>query len=439
VFSQITSNIVKKSLFNKNHTLLLAISGGLDSVVLAHLLKSAGFKVTLAHCNFQLRGKDSEADEKFCKKVAKTLGVPIYVQKFDTKAYCILHKTNVQLAARKLRYTWFMDLLQKYNFDRLVTAHHANDLLETVFINLLRGTGINGLKGIPEINGKIVRPLLNVSRSQLEKYARENAIAFRSDKSNFEDKYERNFIRLQIIPLLKKLNPQLEDTFLQNTAHFKQEAGIVAAYLEDKASELLIQTQETVFIDKKKLSQERFAESILNYILRGYGFNETQQKNILKNILTGGLPGKTFNSPTHLLLIDRKDLIIKLLSDRETEEILFHKLSDLKKQKGFHIKKIKRFEFPEKNDLIISEKKIIFPLTLRPAKKGDKFKPFGMKGFKLLSDFFKDEKLNQLEKEKCKVLVNGNGEIIWLIGHRSDERYRVNTTDTPLLKLSCAG
>lgn len=416
--------------------MLLAISGGLDSVVLAHLLKKSGFQFSLAHCNFQLRGKESDADEKFCRALAKKLGVEIFTTRFNTKDYCTEHKVNVQLAARKLRYDWFDTLLKKHSFEYLLTAHQANDVTETLFINLLRGTGINGLKGIPVQNGKVVRPLLNFKREELESFAKKEKILFRTDKSNLEDKYERNFIRLNIIPALKTLNPTLEDTILKNTSHLVQEAGIVAEFLEGKAAELITQTHDFVFIDKKKLVREKYAETILHHLIGGYGFNETQEQNILKNLRENAQIGKLFISDRYQLSIDRNDLVIRERTSDGQSESRISSLEAFKKSRHFKISTLRKFVLPKQQELLLNSTQLIYPLIIRQRRTGDKFKPFGMKGFKLLSDFLKEQKLNTFERETCKVLINGNGEIIWVIGLRSDDRYKVNKTDTPLLKLS---
>lgn len=415
---------------------MLAISGGLDSVVLAHLLKKTGYQFEMAHCNFKLRGEESDGDEKFCSNLAKKLRVKLYKTEFNTQVYCEEHKINVQLAARKLRYDWFSELLKEHAFDYLLTAHHANDVMETFFINLLRGTGINGLKGIREKNGKVIRPLLNFKKKDLETYAKKENITYRTDKSNFEEKYERNFIRLSVIPALKTIQPALEDVFQKNIKHLKQEADIVTDFLEFKAAEIVTQTHDFIFINKKKLRQEKYAESILHHLIGGYGFNETQENSILKNIRTNALTGKIFHSTTHQLSIDRDDLVIKTVSSHASVTEIFDSLGDLKKHPSFKLTELKKFTSPNPNELLIAPEKLIFPLYMRNKKTGDKFKPFGMKGFKLLSDFLKDEKLHSFEREKCRILQNGNGEIIWVIGLRSDERYKVNTKDSPILKLT---
>lgn len=419
--------------------MLLALSGGIDSVVLAHLLKQSGFSFAMAHCNFKLRSQDSDGDEQFCIALAKTLGVEIYTTSFNIKKHCLEHKQSIQVAARNLRYDWFNKLVKEHQLDHIITAHHANDNIETVFINMLRGTGIKGLKGIRAVNGKIVRPLLHFTKEEINGYAKDHNIVFRLDKSNLEDKYERNFLRLNIIPGLKKINPKLEQTFIENSFRLAQENGIVTDFLTAKALSLKSEKNGSVIIDKNKLQKEAYKESILHSLLSPYGFNKTQQDNILEHVLNNATVGKIFITAAYELTIDRKAIIIKPALKNKLEAFEIKTLTALKKQAVFKVETIKAFTVPAKNELIISTGKLIFPLTVRTKQTGDRFKPFGMKGFRLLSDFFKDEKLNAFEKENCKLLVNGNGEIIWVAGHRSDERYKVEKSDKNLLKLALIG
>lgn len=439
MLKEFESNLLKTSLFTKKDKLLLALSGGLDSVVLAHVLKTLGYRFDFAHCNFKLRGKDSQEDQKFCKALAKRLKVKCFTTSFDTQTYAKEHQLTIQVAARNLRYDWFDELVRKEKYDRLLTAHHANDTMETMLINLLRGTGINGLKGIPEKTGYIVRPLLSFKREELEDYAKENKIVYQTDKSNFEDKYERNFIRLKVIPLLKKLNPSLEDTFIKNARHLSQEAAIVKQFLASRSIGLIQNQEGELRINKIRLRQEKFRESVLNHLIGDLGFNETQQQNILQSILSDSIPGKMFFSSDYELTIDREDLIVRKVMNENSGEVEFNSLKSLQKHPAFKMSQLKKFTAPQKGELVISEKAFIFPIHLRAVKQGDKFKPFGMKGFKLLSDFMKDKKLNAFEKRNCKVLVNGNGEIMWVAGWQSDERYRVKPEDKKLIKLQCLG
>ena len=281
--------------------------------------------------------------------------------------------------------------------------------------------------------------MLPFKKEEIEAYLNKGKIKFRRDKSNQEEKYDRNFLRLNVVPQLKKLNPNLETTFFRNSLHFKQEAAIVAEYLSNRSVELITQNNDLLFIHKSKLCKEPHIESVLNFILADFGFNESQQQNILQNILKDGLVGKIIHSPSHQLSIDRNDLVLKVNSSRVTDEISIGNLAELKKQSLFKLSKEKNFKIPSPAEFYVKESQLIYPLVVRFVKTGDKFKPFGMKGFKLMSDFLKDEKLNHFEKENCRVLVNGNDEILWLLSYRSDERYRVDAGDTNLLKLSLSG
>lgn len=427
--------IQSNKLFTKQNFLILGISGGEDSVALAHLLHQSGYQFMLAHANFNLRGKDSIADEEFCMNLAKKLKVKFIANTFDVKSYCQKNKVSVQIAARELRYTWFDQLLKKYSGDYFLTAHHATDSIETVYINLLRGTGIRGLKGIPEKAGKIIRPLLSFKKEDISNYAKNNGIKFRLDKSNLEDKYQRNFIRLNIIPKFKKLNPQFETTLLRNLLHFQDESSIVDDYLESESKKLLSKKNNLLYIQKTELVKHKHARSILNYLLKDFGLNETQQLNILKNLNNNGLSGKLFYSHTHCLTIDRDTIILKEIKTNTTTDCIIENLKDLKQNKNLKVSYPKSLLKAKKNELYIEVSRLIFPIVIRSRKTGDKFKPFGMKGFKLVSDFMKDEKMNNFEKENCRVLVNGNNEIIWLINHRSDERYRIGKSDTEFIKI----
>jgi len=404
-------------------------------VVLAHLLKNAEFNFSLAHCNFNLRGKDSANDEKFCLELAKRLNVPFFSIKFDTEKYRRKNKLSVQMAARELRYKWFDELIEKQNFDFVLTAHNANDVIETFFINLLRGTGINGLKGIPRVKDKTVRPLLDFKKEEIIGFAKRNKIKYRLDKSNLEDKYERNFLRLNVIPLLKQLNPKLEETFLNNIARFKEENSVIEEYYELKKAKIVSEKKAVIFLDKDLLKKEKNILSFLNYLLSPYGFNASQAGDIKNNILKNGLPGKKFYSPEYILAINRTNISIKK-NGADFERININSIEELKKLKFLKVETVYTFILPKKNELVVDPSTFVFPLTIRKKITGDKLKPFGMKGFKLVSDLLKDEKLDSFEKENIKSLVNGNKDIIWVMGLRSDERYKVTKEKNNFLKLT---
>ena len=323
-------NILKKKLFEKKDKLLLAISGGVDSVVLAHLLNKLNYKFDLVHCNFNLRAKESKLDEQFCLKTAKQLKVKIFIKQFKLEEYCKKNKISIQMAARELRYEWFSELLKKQSYSYLLTAHHSDDLVETIFINLLRGTGIKGLKGISEKKDDIIRPLLIFNKQEIELFAKKQKINFRLDKSNLNTKYERNLLRLEIIPKLKKRHPQLEQTFLKNTEHFIQEASIVEDYLKHKYKKLVSTNSNSLKINKHLLNEETHKETIINFILKPFNFNETQEKNLINSISKKFNTGKGFLSETHQLFIDREYIIIKPI-DKEIQNTLYiNSINELK-------------------------------------------------------------------------------------------------------------
>ena len=348
-------NIIKKKLFEKKDKLLLAISGGVDSVVLAYLLNKLNYKFDLVHCNFNLRAKESKLDEQFCLTTAKQLKVKIFIKQFKLEEYCKKNKISIQMAARELRYEWFSELLKKQSYSYLLTAHHSDDLVETIFINLLRGTGIKGLKGISEKKDDIIRPLLIFNKQEIESFAKKQKINFRLDKSNLNTKYERNLLRLEIIPKLKKRHPQLEQTFLKNTEHFIQEASIVEDYLKHKYKKLVSTNSNSLKINKHLLNEETHKETIINFILKPFNFNETQEKNLINSISKNFNTGKCFLSETHQLIIDREYIIIKPI-DKEIQNTLYiNSINELKHIPDIAFSKTKKINKPKKNELYICE------------------------------------------------------------------------------------
>ncbi len=416
---------------------LLAISGGSDSVVLAHLLKKANYNFTLAHCNFQLRGEDSVGDENFCRKLAADLNVSILVKHFDVPALKKQKKISTQMAARKLRYEWFQALLQELNLKYLLTAHHGTDVGETMILNLAHGTGIKGMKGMSARNGNIIRPLLRFTKQEISQYAARENISFRHDHSNDEVDYQRNFVRLKIMPLLAVLNDNIERTMMRNSRHFSAEADVIAEFLEKKRKEIVVlDSRQTLHLSKEKLKEEKHRGLFLHSILEELGFSSSQEQKIMTNIMSDAQAGKIYQSATHTLAVDRELLIIKATEKNKDVEIIFTDLEELKKFTGFRVEESKLFEKPLNKQILLREQQLIFPLKLRHWKEGDRFQPFGIKGFKLLSDFFKDKKFNFFEKHECWLLENGNGEIIWVVGHRSDERYRIHDMNGQFLKIT---
>jgi tRNA(Ile)-lysidine synthase len=438
VLKKLTDIIAEKNLFSKNDKLLLACSAGCDSTVLAHVLHELNYDLSIAHVNFKLRGKESDLDEKFCKKLAKKLGAKFYSVVLPAKEFARKKKISTQMAARELRYNWFDKLLKKEGIDKLITAHHLDDNIETFFLHLTRGSGLNGLKGMDRKRGKIVRPMLCVSRAEIEVYAKKNKIRFRTDKSNSEDKYQRNFIRHNIVPSFKKLDAGFAKVMRTNLDILKEENEIIRELLGDQRKKLVKESATGMLIYKNKLSELKYKKSFLHFILAEYGFNASQVNSIAKNIESKGESGKKFISPTHHLAIDRETIQIRKNKIAENS-LVFRNEEELKGSGKIKCETVKKFSAPRKDELLLNTGQVHFPFTLRNCKTGDRFVPFGMKGSKLLSDFLKDNKVPTLERKEIKVLENGKGDIIWVIGWRSDERYRAGTKNEKLIKLAYIG
>ncbi len=430
-------NITKNTLFNKSDKLLLAFSGGVDSVVLADLLHKAGYTFDLAHCNFQLRGTEANGDTEFCKTYADSIHSRFHVTYFDTKKYALANKLSIQMAARELRYTWFKSLKEEFGFKYILTAHHANDNIETLFVNLIRGTGIKGLEGIPEKHRDVVRPLLFATKEEIRHYASLNKITYREDSSNVEVKYKRNFIRHQIVPELKKLNPAVEQTIQTSIQFFKQSSEIVTAFAALKFKEICKTENDQLYITIDLLLKEKQKETLLFEWLHDHKFKTNQIQQLCEVLISGHFTGKQFSSATHQLVVDRVYIIVKALE----KEHLVKEFTIKDRHDTLHLpikldisETTATFFSGNKHEISIPYSDHLFPLTLRKWKTGDKFKPFGMKGFKKLSDFFKDQKLSLFEKESTWILESKE-HIIWVVGHRMDDRCRINEGTERILKM----
>jgi len=406
----------------------IAVSGGIDSMVLVHLFQKIGFQFAILHCNFQLRGKESDADMEFVQNYADKFDIPWSIGHFDTKAYAKEMKVSTQVAARELRYDWFDEQLIEKEFDYVLTAHHADDSLETFMINLSRGTGLDGLLGIPKLNETIVRPMLIFTRDEIEMYAKESSILWREDSSNATDNYVRNKIRHHLAPVLKDINPNFLDAF-QNTIQYLQQAK---SMIDDAAGlvfkEVCKEKKDEYHFDIDKLKQLDNPNAYLHYWLQNFGFKAWED---IYNLIDAQ-SGKQVFSETHVLLKDRKMLILSLKNKVRSASFLLHKF-DL--QVNFPLK----FEFCNVNDIsetdsntiFVDENKIEFPLVLRKWEDGDFFYPFGMEGKKKLSKYFKDEKMSLIDKSNTWLLCSEN-QIVWVVGKRQDNRF-IRTEKTTLL------
>lgn len=418
--------------FLENSTLLVAISGGIDSVVLTHLMNELGFNFSLCHCNFQLRGNESHTDEGFVKTLGERLGRQVFTTSFETEKYATKNKVSIQVAARDLRYQWFQSLIEKHSFDFVLTAHNSNDNLETFLINLTRGTGLDGLTGIPSINKKTVRPLLTTSREDIEKYALINDISWCEDKSNASTKYVRNKIRHQVIPTLKEINPSILDTFQNTLEHLNESQQIVNDHIQELSKELLITEGSLIKIDISKVNKLENKKAYLYELLHSYGFTEW---NDVLSLLTSQ-SGKYVSSSTHRLIKNREYL---LLTDAKIDSEVYLIEEGTNEIKNpihltFETSDIKNLNDANETTIYLDKEAIKFPLTLRKWQKGDVFYPIGMKGKKKLSKFFKDEKYSIIEKENTWLLCSENN-ILWIIGKRQDRRLIANNNSSIITKI----
>jgi len=404
---------------------LLAVSGGRDSVVLAHLFANSGLHFDIAHCNFHLRGEESNKEMTFVQNLSFLTTQKVFVKEFDTISIQQNSGKSIEMVARELRYQWFEEIGE--NYDYIVTAHHANDNAETVLMNLLRGTGLRGMCGIPQKNGKIIRPLLRVSTSEIERYVREQGIDFCMDSSNLTDEFLRNKIRHRIIPELEKIKPNFMEVFSKNSRLFWQQTQFFNSHIQQCKSQLLKENGERLTIEIDALKNCEHPSLILYELLNPFGFNADEVENIATS--TASSSGKKFLSDTHILIKDRMHFIIEKKEEKREENIVINTIEELE-QHGFTIEKLSynsNFKVIKSlNVLYVDAQKLTFPLTIRGWEKGDFFYPFGMKTKKKLSDFFTDSKTDLLEKQKIRLLCSQN-QIVWIINYRADERFRVDT------------
>ena len=421
------------SFLNKSR-LLIAISGGLDSVVLTHLCHQLKLNLALAHCNFNLRGDESDGDEEFVLQLAEDLDLEVFIESFETEDYAKTYKLSTQMAARELRYNWFEELAEQLNFDFILTAHHADDNLETFLINLSRGTGLDGLMGIPEVNNKIVRPLLTFSREDIETYAKDNKLKWREDSSNASNKYLRNKLRHDVIPVLKEINPFLLQNFESTQNHLQDSKQIIEdtiVRIQKKA--VYVDNDNVIKLSIKKLKKLSNPKAYLFELLKDFNFTEWDD---VTNLLDAQ-SGKQVFSSTHRLLKDRDYLMLIENNSEETLESI--SISEDKKQLKTTFGTLFFDEadaiFDAQTNLIYVDKaKLKYPLILRKWEEGDFFYPSGMTGKKKLSKYFKDEKMSLIEKENTWLLCSEK-DIVWVIGRRADNRFLATENTKQILKI----
>ncbi|HEY0299044.1 MAG TPA: tRNA lysidine(34) synthetase TilS [Arachidicoccus sp.] len=420
---------------NKHTKLLLAVSGGVDSVVLTDLFAKAGFDFVMAHCNFHLRAQESDRDENFVRSLAEKYQKQIFIQHFDTQKIAEEQKTSIEETARNLRYDWFSALLNDENIfpqslqnKFIVTAHHANDSIETLLMNFFRGTGISGLHGIPSRNANVIRPLLFAKREDIKLYAEENSLIWAEDSSNQYEKYTRNFFRLNFLPNIQQYFPQTEDNLLNNIERFKEVETLYKQSVETNKKKLLRQKGNEFFIPVLLLQKTPAQQTMLWEILKNFSFSQAQIPEVIK--LSDAISGAHTDSSTHRIFKNRAHLVITPLSHKSSQQILIEK-SDKKIAFENGMIAISSFENnigidKNPNVALLDTKDIVFPLLLRKWKEGDYFYPLGMKKKKKLSRFFIDQKLSLSQKENVWV-IESNKRIVWIAGMRIDDRFKISS------------
>lgn len=402
---------------------IVGVSGGKDSVALLDILLKSGYQCIVAHCNFHLRGAESDRDQEFVYSLANSLKIPFKTTDFKTVQYAEQHHVSIEMSARDLRYDWFEKIRKIYAAQAIATGHHLDDNIETLLLNLTRGTGLKGLTGIPVRNQNIVRPLLSSSRSEINAYIEKHNLKFVEDSTNTSTDIIRNKFRHEIIPTLENINPSFRDTFKETLKNIQGAYQIFRNEIIRIKEEIVSSCGPTVWIDIQKLTRHREQHTILFEILKEYGFHPDQIKQIIRSLESTS--GKLFYSKTHCLLKDREALILRPLTiDRENQS----DTNSVENTEEFSIRIFERddtFTFSKENKIVhLDADKINMPLKIRKWQNTDYFYPLGMKGRKKLSDFFIDLKINRLEKEKKLVLLSDN-QIVWIVGLRIDNRFKI--------------
>ena len=408
---------------SKKNKILLALSGGVDSMVLMDLLKKNHFRFAIAHCNFSLRKKDSDLDQNFIKSISKINNIEFFIKKFNTKNYAIKNKISIQMAARELRYDWFSSIKKEHNFDFILTGHHNDDSVETVLINLIRGTGFSGFHGIKLRHDTLVRPLLVFNKEDIISYAKKNHIDYKEDSSNTDNKYIRNKVRNEIIPLMQEINPNLINSIGATISRVNDVEKIYQQCIVEKKQKIVNKLNGEYKIDIKKLQQEVSAKQILYEIISDFGFSDIDS---IFNSLSSK-SGREFFNANFYMIKDRNELIISKHLSKDNV-LIYKKTKDINSpfNISFNVCSYDLFDLNARleKEICIDYSKLEFPLSIRPWKNGDVFIPLGMKGFKKVSDYFIDKKFSLIQKKKSRLLISNN-KIVCIIGERLDDRFKL--------------
>ncbi len=439
MLSEFLKYIDSNKICRKTDRILLGVSGGIDSMVMTHLFISSGFKTAIAHCNFSLRGEESDRDEDLVKITADENKIPFFSKRFETRKFAVENGLSVQMAARELRYSWFETILSEKNYDYVAVAHNLNDNIETFLINLIRGTGISGLTGMKPVCNRIIRPLLFASRHQIEDYCKLYGIPFREDKSNTDTKYTRNKIRHLILPIMKEINPSIEITLDETAEKFSNTYEIVKSYLQIVENKVLIKPEGNVIsYSVKELGKYIHNKTLIFELFRPYGIKGRSVVDLI-NIVTGNTGGRIITS-SHILIRNRNELIVFPLAEQPKYVYCeINNIDELSSSPGieYALKEIVPSDFRvscDKKTAVLDYSKITFPLIIRRWEKGDSFIPLGMNKYKKLSDYFIDNKFSRLEKENT-LILESSGNIVWVIGERIDDRFKITSDTTEILKI----
>lgn len=434
---QFISFIHNEKLFHSSQRVLLAVSGGADSMLMLHFFRTAGFSFGVAHCNFNLRGHESDADEQFVADYCDRYNLQYFVRRFDTEEFALSNRISIEMAARDLRYDWFNQLLKLHQFDYLATAHHQDDAIETFLINLSRGSGIKGLSGIQVKSGNVIRPMLFTNRDDILSYCARFKVDFRTDSSNSELVFKRNLIRNRIIPLLEEVNPAFRKNALKTIINLNETGQLFQQRITEIKALVYSEDKQGAMIHIEKLSGLSPVKTILFELIREFGFKPEQLDDIVQSLTKES--GRQFYSETHRLVKDRDFLLISGL--KPSEDRIYYieaNCESIQRPVSLSFEQIDRspeFRYSSNPNVAdLDADKLEFPLILRHWHEGEYFQPLGMSGLKKLSDFFIDEKYAIPEKENAWILASGN-QLVWLVGKRIDDRYKISAQTRKIIRI----
>lgn len=427
MIDELKKYIYENNLIRKGDKILLAVSGGIDSMVMAHLIIKLGYDTGIAHCNFSLRGQESDRDEEMVRQFAAESNIPFYTIKFETKAFASKNKLSIQMAARDLRYKWFETIRVDNGYNLIAVAHNLNDNIETLLINLIRGTGLAGMAGMKPISNKIIRPLLFATRTAIQEYRDKHDVIYREDRSNADTKYTRNKIRHLVLPVLKEINPGIEITLNETAERFSEFNEIVSDYIQSLREEISEDRGELVVFNISLLKSHLNNKSILFELFKPYGISGVPMTDLIKVI--EGKTGGQIITESHRIVKNRKEIIV---SHEESVKGTSYDINDIESFCSFpgissarNVKINETYEIPsDPHVACLDSQKISFPVVIRKWKAGDYFYPLGMKQRKKLSDYFIDRKYSMFDKEDIFILESA-GKIVWIIGDRIDDRFKI--------------